>query len=98
MIGSLIQNAGPTLTPANMQARSPALGTVGGGPAAGNALLGFGPGDHQWAQDNRVFYWSSTTTSSYNGKPGTFISIEGNRFNLGQYPTLTQPPIPPRPD
>src|SRR2546422_7185842 len=31
MIAGLIQNAGPVLTPANMQARAPAMGAVGGG-------------------------------------------------------------------
>jgi len=97
MIGSLLENTGPDLTPANMQARAPALGSVGGG-STGQALLSFAAGDWQWQQDNRVEYWSKTTTSSYNGQPGTFVSIEGNRFNLGQYPTLTEPPVPPRPN
>jgi hypothetical protein len=97
LLANLLENTGPDLTPPNMQARAPALATAGGG-ATGQALLALGAGDWQWQQDARVEYWSKTTTSSYNGQPGTFISIEGNRFNIGQYPTLTEPPVPPRPN
>jgi len=98
MWASLIENAGPDLTPANMQARAPDMGSIGGG-TTGHPLLAFHPGDWQWTQDARVVYWSHDTDSSYNGKPGTFIQIEGTRFNLGQYPVLPAgPPIPvPRP-
>ncbi len=98
MWASLIENAGPDLTPANMQDRAPGMGAVGGG-STGHELLGFAPGDWQWVQDARVVFWSHDTSSSYNGKPGTFVQIEGTRFNLGQYPTEPGgPPIPlPRP-
>ncbi|TML63684.1 MAG: hypothetical protein E6G17_04835 [Actinobacteria bacterium] len=94
MIANLIQNAGPLLTPANMQARAPAMGTMGGG-ATGEELLSFAPNNWNWTQDTRVVYWSKGKTSSYNHKPGTYVQIEGNRFNLGQFPSLPDgPPIP----
>ena len=32
--------------------------------------------------------------SPYNGKPGTFVSVEGSRFLPGQFPKLQEPPIP----
>jgi hypothetical protein len=99
MMASLIQNTGPNLTPANMAGRAPALGAVGGG-TTGHSLLQFAPNDYQWTQDARVVFWDKNTPSSYNNTPGTFIPIEGSRFNLGQYPTIPsgEPPIPnPRP-
>ncbi|MHB8593296.1 MAG: hypothetical protein ACYDB3_03035, partial [Acidimicrobiales bacterium] len=98
MTASLIENAGPRLTPANMQAAAPRMGSIGGG-TTGHALLGFAPGDWHWTQDVRVVYWDDNAKSSYNGVKGTFCPIEGSRFDLGQFPSLASgPPIPsPRP-
>jgi len=94
MMANLIENAGPDLTPANMQARASSMGSVGGG-TSGHQLLGFAPGDWHWTQDDRVVYWDENATSAYNGVAGTFCQVEGSRFNLGQFPTDTGgPPIP----
>ena len=94
MMANMIENAGPNLTPQNMQAQAPKLGAVGGG-ATGLPLLSFLPNDYQWIQDTRVVYWDKHRASSYNGKPGTYVQIEGNRFNLGQYPTMPDGPVLP---
>jgi hypothetical protein len=98
MTAALIENAGPNLTPATMQANAPKMGTMGGG-TSGHPLLGFAPGDWHWTQDTRVVYWDNNAKSAYDGQPGTYCQIEGPRFNLGQYPVLNAgPPIPsPRP-
>jgi|HubBroStandDraft_1064217.scaffolds.fasta_scaffold65108_2 hypothetical protein len=94
MMANLIENTGPDLTPANMQARAPSMGSFGGG-TSGHQLLGFSPGDWHWTQDDRVVYWDENTASKYNGVAGTFCQVEGARFNLGQFPSLsTGPPIP----
>jgi len=98
MMVNLIENTGPNLNPATMRARAPSLGSWGGG-ASPYALLGFAQNDWDWMQDARVVYWDRHLKSPYNGNPGTYVQIEGNRYNLGQYPVLTDgPPIPsPRP-
>jgi hypothetical protein len=94
MLAALIQNAGPNLTPANMAARAPALGTFGGG-STGKALLAFPSGSGYFTQDARIVYWNKNAPSPYNGKPGTYIQIEGDRYDHGQYPSLPDgPPIP----
>jgi hypothetical protein len=93
MFASLIQNTGPTLTPARMQAAAPSLGTRGGG-TTGHEMRGFHQGSWCWTQDVRVVYWNKNKKSPYNGKNGTYVQIEGSRFNLGQYPNLSQPPAP----
>jgi hypothetical protein len=93
MMAALIQNTGANLTPANMQARAPSMGTIGGG-ATGNPLLGFGKDNWNWSQDARYVYWSKTKKSAYNGKAGAYVQV-GNRYNLGQYETRADgPPIP----
>jgi hypothetical protein len=93
MLANLLENTGPDLAPDNMQARAPAMAPVGGG-ATGQALLQFAPGDWSWQQDDRIVYWDRNKNSSYNNQPGTYVTIEGSRFNLGQFPTMNEPPIP----
>lgn len=93
MIGSLIENTGPDLTPARMAAAAPSLGTIGGG-TTGEYQVGFTPGSYFWQTDARVAYWDKNKASPYNGAPGTWVSIEGSRFLANQYPVLSEPPIP----
>jgi hypothetical protein len=97
-MANLIENAGANLDPGNMQARAPAMGSVGGG-STGQPLLSYAPNNYGWYQDVRVVYWDRNLKSPYNGAPGAYVQIEGNRFNLGQFPVLPGgPPIPiPRP-
>jgi hypothetical protein len=95
MMASLVENAGPNLTPANMMARSPQLGAVGGG-ATGLPLRQFGPNNHQWTQDARIVYWNKYGKSTYDSPPewGTWTQL-GPRYNLGQYPEAPDgPPAP----
>lgn len=92
MLASLIENTGPDLNPSRMQAAAPSLGQRGGG-TTGMAEVGFAAGDWDWTQDVEVAYWDKTKTSSYNGDAGTFVPVEGTRFN-GSFPTLSEPPIP----
>jgi hypothetical protein len=92
MLASLLQNAGPLLTPARMQAAAPELGARGGG-ATNMPLKGFHSSNWCWTQDVRVVYWNRAKTSPYNGKHGSYVQIEGSRFNMS-FPSLTQPPAP----
>jgi hypothetical protein len=93
LLASLIENTGPFLTPARMQQAAPAMGSRGGG-TTGHALRRFAAGDWSWTQDSRVLYWDKHKASPYNGKNGTYVSIEGPRFDLGQFPTVKEPPAP----
>jgi hypothetical protein len=93
MFAALLQNAGPILTPARMQAAAPSMGMRGGG-TTGHPLRGFRKGSWCWSQDVAVVYWNKHAKSPYNGVPGHYVPIEGRRFTLGQYPTLKQPPAP----
>lgn len=93
MMASLIENTGPDLVAARMQAAAPSMGSIGGG-TSGHYQVGFAPGDWQWVQDAEVAYWSKNGTSPYNGKAGTWVPIEGQRFLPNQYPQISEPPIP----
>jgi hypothetical protein len=93
MLASLIENTGPDLTPARMAAAAPSMGTIGGG-TSGQAEVGFSKGSYDWTIDARVVFWNPSRPSLYNGKPGTYVDIEGRRFLPGQYPTLSEPPVP----
>jgi hypothetical protein len=93
LLASLISNTGPILTPARMQQAAPAMGARGGG-ATGHALRQFTKGSWCWIQDVRVMYFNKHKESPFNKAAGSWISIEGRRFNLGQFPTTKQPPAP----
>ena len=93
MMASLIENTGPVLTPARMQAAAPLMGFRGGG-TTGHPLRGFRPGEWTWNHDFRVVYYNKRRPSPYNGIPGTLVEVEGRRFDLGEYPVLPQPPVP----
>jgi len=93
MLASLIENTGPDLTPARMAATAPSMGTIGGG-STGHFEVGFSKGSYNWTIDSAVVYWSKTTPSAYNGKPGTFVDMEGSRFLPQSFPKLSEPPIP----
>jgi len=95
MMGNLIEAAGPALTPLNMAQQAPRMGSAGGG-STGQPLLSLGPGDWNWIQDARVVYFDKHKVSPYNKKPGSYVQIEGDRYNLGQYPNLADgPELPP---
>ena len=94
MFASLIENTGPILTPARMQAAAPHMGMRGGG-TTGHEQRGFDGSSWCWTQDFRVIYWNKHKKSPYNGENGTYVPVEGQRFTLGHFPTMKQPPAPP---
>jgi hypothetical protein len=93
MLASLIENTGPDLTPARMQAAAPTMGSIGGG-TTNRPRVGFSAGNYNWTQDAEVAYWDPNRTSTYDGQPGTMVPIEGSRFLIGQFPKASEPPIP----
>ena len=96
MIASLIQGAGPQLTPQNMEAGAFAAGSRGD---ATHATRAFFPGNYAWNVDMRVVYWSTTTAAPYNGEPGGYVDVYGRRFGLDQWgdvPRQLQLPGKPR--
>lgn len=96
LMASLIQGAGPTLTPQNMEAGAHAAGVRGD---ATHGARGFFPGNYGWNIDMRVVYWSTTATAPYNGEAGAYVDLYDRRFALdqwGQAPRQLQLPAKPR--
>lgn len=86
MLGSLVQAAGPQLTPVTMAQGAPRLGPRGGGDT-GRPLRAFVGGELSWTQDVHVTYWAKGRKSPFNGVTGSFVqAYGGKRFGLGQLP------------
>lgn len=90
LIGSLLQEAGPTLNPLTVE-----RGMVGaryrrGGWAEtkGNPsvyLIKFGPSDYNAISDFREVWWDPTATSGIDGKKGAYVDMNGGRrYEPGQ--------------
>lgn len=97
MMGWLIQSAGPNLNPINMFQGAAASGFRGGTAQDWRQVRrSVGPGDFSWTDDMRIAYWSTQKPSSFNGNPGTFVSVFPRRFLIGEYAKgdLILPPKP----
>ncbi|HET9690192.1 MAG TPA: hypothetical protein VFP61_03510 [Acidimicrobiales bacterium] len=96
LVANLVENTGPDLTPARMQAAAPTLGIRGGG-STGYAAEGFAQGDYQETQDARIVYYDNNAVSGYDGAKGAYVQEAGTpRYNLGQYPKTGNPNFPAR--
>jgi hypothetical protein len=92
LLATLLQAAGPNLTPANIDQ---GIRTY---PARGDdqhTLLGFDHGGYSWSQDTRIVYWDRHATSTVNGKQGAFIQV-GSRLSLGGFAPDGLGTLPPR--
>jgi hypothetical protein len=97
LVGTLIQAAGPNLTPANVEKGAFAQGARGGFPDVQADphfnRRGFRPGNYGWFNDMDMVYWSQTQMSESMGKKGTYVQIDGRRFEPGELPE-GEPAIP----
>jgi hypothetical protein len=84
MIASILQMAGPAITPQSVADGAARLGCRGGG-TTGQVLRCFDPGSYSWNQDMRPVYWSTKTTSPYNGEAGSYVEL-GPRKKYGEWP------------
>lgn len=86
-----LQMAGPNLTPDTYQ-----QGMYDYPPQSGPyGLWDFGPGDHTSADDVREIYWDPTAVSPYNGRPGTYVGVNGGqRYQRDQLPSGPFPAFP----
>jgi hypothetical protein len=78
MLATLMQAAGPNLTPQNMDAGVRAYGLRGD---ADHVLRGFPDGSYSWGHDMGMQYWNKDTISPYDGGAGAWIKV-GSRSPL----------------
>ncbi|HVM51581.1 MAG TPA: hypothetical protein VM262_00160 [Acidimicrobiales bacterium] len=83
MIASILQMAGPNITPQTVAEGAARLGCRGGGDT-GYMLRCLEPGSYSWNQDMRPVYWSTQTPSPYNGEDGSYVEL-GPRIRVGEY-------------
>ena len=84
LLATMIQQAGPQLTPDSANAGLISTAAIGG-TAANRAKRAIGSnGNFGWTQDSVAVYWDKNRVSTYNGKPGAFIPV-GGRVDPGGY-------------
>ena len=98
-LGTLLQQAGPNLTPANIE-----RGVIAAKYRRGAweelrnpyvQLYAFGPNDYTANSNVRLTYWCETCRSPIDGQPGTSVALEdGRRWELGQIPRTDLSEIP----
>jgi hypothetical protein len=90
LLGQMLQQAGPNLNPLSLEkGMITANYSRGGWDATGHdatkALELFGPGDYTAGSDYREIYWSDSTPSAIDGKPGSYVAVNGGRrYKLGE--------------
>jgi hypothetical protein len=90
LIGSMLQEAGPTLNPLTVErglvgARSSRGGWAETRGDAGQYLIKFGPNDYNAISDFREVYWDATATSKIDGRKGAYVDMNGGRrYEPGQ--------------
>ncbi|HVT22314.1 MAG TPA: hypothetical protein VHE57_13110 [Mycobacteriales bacterium] len=83
-----LQQAGPTLTPTSFERGVLTLPAAGG--SRFHSLIKFGAGDFTGVSDARMMFYSPSRRSPTNGKPGTYVALNGgHRYTLGQFPSKT---------
>lgn len=86
-IYNLFQAAGPILTPDNIAAGMKVFPIRGGELGADGTWI-FNDGNHTAHADMREIYYDRNVVSPSNGKPGSFIEINGGkRYLIGQHPS-----------
>lgn len=76
---SMIQAAGPNLTPETLEAGAWRMGPRGD---ANHTLRYLTPGHYAWNRDMRQVYWSTTKVSSFNGEVGTYVQWQPGRIGV----------------
>jgi hypothetical protein len=84
LIGSMLQEAGPSLTPLTVERGLVGTRSSRGGWAEtkgnpGVYLIKFGPNDYNAISDFREVYWDASATSKIDGKRGAYVDVNGGR-------------------
>lgn len=92
LVAGAIQMAGPTLNPASFEAGTHRVSRATDGPL--HETRAWGRNDFAGIDDAREVYWSSTAISKLDGRPGTWVSLNGGkRYLPGQWPA-GEPALP----
>jgi hypothetical protein len=79
LVATLIQSAGPTLTPQNIDIGVRSYGMRGD---ATHVLRGFPDGSYAWGHDMGMQYWDKNASSAYDKKTGGWIKVGDGRSPL----------------
>ncbi|TMD95650.1 MAG: hypothetical protein E6I76_09940 [Chloroflexi bacterium] len=98
VMANSLQMAGPTLTPLTFERATLTSQSYGGWHTYHDPhlpYLHFAPGKYTWISDAREVYWSASAASEFDGKPGSYIGLNGGqRYVQGEW-TSGEPNLPP---
>jgi hypothetical protein len=99
LAGTLIQMAGPNLTPLTLERAALSLPVSGGwqqtGGQADVVMVKFGQGDYTAISDVKEVYWSASAISPLDRKPGAYVPVKGGRrYERGQWDGKLEIPVP----
>jgi hypothetical protein len=82
MLATMIQAAGPKLTPEAIEAGIGRFGALGGTSSPGATLRSLVPakGDYTWDDALREVFWSPTKPSPFNNQPGRYLTLHGGKW------------------
>jgi hypothetical protein len=98
MLATMVQAAGPNLTPETLQAGAIRIGRID--PIPVDERFGprsFSPGDYTWNDAVREVYWSPNRRAPVNGLPGSYASLNGGAWLTATRWPAGPLPLPPKP-
>ncbi len=101
IVGSMLQNAGPNLTPWTVEAGMQRAADRGGWAETGGdpvqTLIRFSEPDYSGVSDAREVYWDPQAISPIDGRPGSWVpTFGGQRWTLGSWPSTFDIPVAPQ--
>jgi hypothetical protein len=96
LLGTMLQMAGPQLNAATIERGMQAMAPRGGWAAAKRPVVRYGRGDYTLNSDVREVWWNPNATSPLDGRPGTYVEMDGGRrYVLGELSKGLRVPVGP---
>lgn len=102
LAASMIQSAGPNLTPQTVERGAMSGPGIGGWEKTGGnphvVKVSFGPGDYTGIDDVKEVYWNETAPSTIDGNPPSYTNLAGGRrYEEGKLPGGFEERVPVKP-
>lgn len=94
LVGGMLHEGGPNLTPATVE-QNLLNAKPYGGDRPGSVLVKYGPGDYTAVSDAREVYWDPNAVSKIDGRPGAYVTMNNSaRYEIGEWTGDFTVPVP----